>query len=138
LAQTLILDSEAVNALANPGKRGTLTERARAMLHIVHDTGALVRVPAPVLAEVCRGGNHDAALLQLLNGKGIGVVSLSAAIARRAGSLLAKHRLSSAHAIDAFVVATAMELGPAVIATGDTKDITRLASSDSRIRVFRI
>jgi hypothetical protein len=55
MAEALILDSEAVNALANATERGVLAERARAILTVAYERGALVRVPAPVLAEVCRG-----------------------------------------------------------------------------------
>jgi hypothetical protein len=56
VAGTLILDAEAVNALARARERDALAERARATLQVAHEDGALVGVPAPVLAEVCRGG----------------------------------------------------------------------------------
>ena len=49
MAETLILDSEAVNALAHAAERGLLAERARAILAVAHEKRALVRVPAPVL-----------------------------------------------------------------------------------------
>ena len=59
-------------------------------------------------------------------------------MARRAGHLLARSALSSAHAVDAFVVATALDFEAAVIATGDPKDIRRLAAPFKRLRVFPI
>ena len=129
MAQALILDSEALNALANPSSRASLFERAR-------DSGALVRVPAPVLAELYRGPRFDAPLDHLLNSRGILVSDLSRSIARSAGHLLAKSKLSSAHAVDAFVVATALSFHSAVIATGDPTDIRRLAAPFKQIHVF--
>jgi len=138
LATTLILDAEALHALARATERPVLALRARAILRVAHDEGALVRIPAPVLAEVCRGVRFDAAVDRVLNGRGLGVIALDASIARHAGALLAHAELDSAHAVDAFVVATAAQHLPAVIATGDPKDLTRLASGIRDLRVFAI
>jgi hypothetical protein len=138
VAQALILDSEAVNALARAPQRRVLAERARAILQVAHEEGALVRIPAAVLAEVCRGGAVDAPVNRLLNGRGIVVIDLAARIARRAGALLARARLDSSHAVDAFVVATAAEFGAALIATGDPGDLSRLSSGLPHVRVFGI
>ena len=52
--------------------------------------------------------------------------------------MLARLKLSSAHAIDAFVVATALQFHTAVIATADPKDIQRLAASFSKIGIFAL
>jgi hypothetical protein len=138
LAEALILDSEALNALANPTQRGSLALRARAIARVAHERGALVRVPSPVLAEVCRGGRLDASINHFLNRDAVRVVDLSRPIAQRAGSLLATARMSSAHAVDAFVVATALEFELAVIASGDPKDIKRLAAAHSQISVLAL
>jgi predicted nucleic acid-binding protein len=138
VAGALILDAEAVNALARARERGVLAVRARAILQIAHEEGALVRVPAPVLAEVCRDGAFDAPVNQLLNGRGIGVVNLTERTARRAGGLLARAGLDSAHAVDAFVVATALEFGIAAIATGDPDDLRRLAMGAPNLRILAI
>jgi len=138
LAEALILDSEAVNALANASQRGTLAERARAILTIAHERRALVRVPAPVLSEVCRGPRFDAAVDRLLHGRGIAVIELTRGMAQRAGALLARSRLSSAHAVDAFVVASALSFEAAVIATGDPDDIRRLSAGQKQVRVFPV
>jgi len=128
LAEALILDSEALNALANPGTRGSLTLRARAIAQVAHERGALVRVPAPVLAEVCRGSRFDAAVNAVLNRGAIVVADLTREISQRAGALLTRARMSSPNAVDAFVVATALEFDTAVIASGDTADLARLAA----------
>ncbi len=138
MAAALILDSEAVNALARPRERGALAARARAILQLAHEDGALVRVPAPVLAEVCRGGAFDAPVNQLLNGRGIVVIELSERTARTAGRLLAGARSKSAHAVDAFVVATALEYGSAMIATGDPDDMRSLARGATSIRILAL
>jgi hypothetical protein len=136
VAEALILDAEAVNALARPAERAVLTRRARAILTLAHERRALVRVPAPVLAEVCRGPRFDAAVHHLLKGRGIGVCDLTREIAQTAGALLAQASLSSAHAVDAFVVATALEFDSATIATGDLGDIQRLLHSHPHVRAF--
>jgi predicted nucleic acid-binding protein len=136
MAETLVLDSEALKALAHPKERGALNVRARAILTVARETGTLVRVPAPVLAEVCRQTRHDVAVNHLLNSGAIVVADLTRAIAQRAGHLLARLRLSSAHAIDAFVVATAAQYEFAIIATGDPADLRRLAGSARNIRIL--
>ncbi|HMR04291.1 MAG TPA: PIN domain-containing protein [Polyangiaceae bacterium] len=138
MAEALILDSEAVNALAHAAERGKLAHRARAIATVAFERRALVRIPAPVLAEVCRGPRFDAAVHRLIGERGIGVVDLTRSIAQRAGALLAKAKLSSAHAIDAFVVATALEFETAVIATGDQADMQRLAARFRTVKVFEI
>ena len=71
MAEALILDSEALNALARPGSRNVLFERARAILTIAHERNALVRVPSAVLAELYRGPRFDAPLDHLLNSRGL-------------------------------------------------------------------
>jgi predicted nucleic acid-binding protein len=138
VARALILDSEALNALARARERGALAGRARAILQIAHEERALVRVPSPVLAEVCRGTAGDALISRVLNGRGIVVVDLTERAARRAGALLARAGLGSTHAVDAFVVATAFEFGPSVIATGDPDDLGRLAADTPNVRIFAI
>lgn len=138
MAEALILDSEAVNALANPRARGSLTVRARAIAQVAYERGALLRVPAPVLAEVCRGPRLDAAVNHLLNRDAILVAELTRDIAQRAGGLLARTRMSSEKAIDAFVVATALEFELAVIASGDATDLARLAAPYPQISLMQL
>jgi predicted nucleic acid-binding protein len=138
MAEALILDSEAVHALAQPTARRVLAERAATILRVAHQKRALVRVPAPVLAEVCRGVRHDSAVNHLLNNPGVRVIELNRAAAQQAGQMLARLKLSSKHAIDAFVVAAALQFDTAVIATGDPDDIRRLAAPFSSIGVFAL
>jgi predicted nucleic acid-binding protein len=138
MAEALILDSEAVNALANPSSRRVLAERAAAILRVAYERRALVRVPAPVLAEVCRGVRYDSAVNLLLNNPGIQVLELDRLAAQRAGHMLAKLKLSSAHAVDAFVVSAALQFDKALIATGDAGDIRRLAAPYKRVGVIAL
>ncbi len=138
MAEALVLDSEAVNALARASQRAVLEDRARAILALAHERRALVRIPAPVLGEVCRGPRFDAAINHLLNQNGILVLDLTRPIAQRAGLLLADARMSSANAVDAFVVASALEFDTAIIATGDPKDIRRLVARHPSVGVFAI
>lgn len=138
MAEAVVLDSEAVNALAHATERAVLAERSRAILQVAYERRALVRVPAAVLAEVCRGPRFDGAVERVLNDRGIQVCALTRSIAQRAGGLLAKAKLSSAHAVDAFVVATALDFDATVIATGDAADIRRLSSGHRQLRVFAL
>jgi predicted nucleic acid-binding protein len=138
MAEALILDAEALNALAQPHARQALASRAASVLRFAFDRRALVRVPAPVLAEVCRGTRFDSAVNHLLNNPGIRVFDLTRAVAQQAGHLLARAKLSSAHAVDAFVVATALQFDTSVIATGDPTDIRRLAAPFSRVGILAL
>lgn len=138
MAEALILDAEAVNALAYPTERSVLAAPASAILELARQKRALVRVPAPVLAEVCRGVRYDSAINHLLNNPGVRVFELSRAVAQQAGHLLARLKLSSAHAVDAFVVATAAQFDAAVIATGDPDDIRRLAAPFPKVGIFSL
>ena len=136
MAEALILDSEALNALANPKARGASFQRARAIIAVAVENNSIVRTPAPVLAELYRGKGRDAALDHLLNGRGVGVIDLTRDMAKQAGHILARARLSSAHAVDAFVVATALSFTTAVIATSDPDDIGLLAAPFPQVQVF--
>ena len=138
MAEVLVLDAEALSALAHATTRSVAAQRARAILSVAHELGGLVRVPAPVLAEAYRGGARDAAVERVLDGRGIRVVDLTAKMARQAGALLGACKLDSSHAVDAFVVATAASYGPAIIATHDPEDIRRLAARLPMIRVWAI
>ena len=81
-----------------------------------------LRVPAPVIAEVWRGGRRSAALARRL--AMFEVVALDDATARRAGELLAA--VGGSATVDAMVVATAAQRGDAVL-TSDTDDLAPLA-----------
>ncbi len=138
MARTLILDSEALSVLAAPRSRGAAFGRARAVLTVAYEERAIVVVPSPVLAEVCRGRGREASVQAVLAGHGISVAPLSERMALLAGRLLHGAKLDSRWAVDAFVVAAAAELGPSVVATHDPTDIERFATRVDGVRVLRI
>lgn len=138
MAKVVVLDSEALSAIAFARERGAASARARAVLTLAHESGAAVRVPVAVLAEVCRGDARDAAIMRVLSRGGIGVTNLDTRIARRAALRLTKAHLDSKHAIDAFVVATAAVLGSAIIATHYPGDLRRLAAAERDVTIVPI
>jgi predicted nucleic acid-binding protein len=132
----LILDSEAVSALAH----GPVSRRriVAAALTAARREGAEVVVSAAVLAELYRGPRFDAAVDSVLARDVLVVRDVTRRVARIAGSLLARARMDSAHAIDAFVVSVAYEVGGGVILTGDADDLARLAGAHPSIEVASI
>lgn len=133
----LVLDAEAVSALANPRERGASARRAQALTARVERHGAIIRIPAAVLAELYRGGPRDAAIDRIANVEDW-VVPTDRFIARLAGHLLGRRHLDSRHAIDALVVATAITLAPSVVVTGDPDDLKALASGHPNVEVVAL
>ncbi len=128
-----VLGSEALAALSFPRERARAGRRAQAVLVAVERLGGRACVPAPVIAEVARSASRrtgvDRVLLRLP------VIDTDRAIATLAGHLLGRNRLDSRHAVDAFVVATALGASPAVVLTGDPDDFTRLIGDDPGVLV---
>jgi predicted nucleic acid-binding protein len=122
LARTLILDSEAVSALAE--KREGMAERLAAAQEADHR----VLIPTVVLAEVATGAPSDAAIWHVL-GK-IPTVDLPQGASMRAGALRARadrvRRKKRDLTVDAIVAATAVELAPSVVTTADKPDLELL------------
>jgi predicted nucleic acid-binding protein len=130
----LVLDSEAVSALAHARERGTAARRAQAALAEAARRTALVRIPSTVLAEVYRGTRRDAAVDRVV-GRANRVVPVDHRIARIAGGLLGRDGLDSCHAVDASVVATAIRLGGAAVLTGDPDDLRSLARAHRNVAI---
>ncbi|MGH8885938.1 MAG: type II toxin-antitoxin system VapC family toxin [Egibacteraceae bacterium] len=137
MAGRLILDAEAVSALARPRSSPKAAKRAQAVLESARRNGAVVTVPAAVLVEVYRGTRHDAAVDWVLR-RIAEIVPTGHSVARRGGKLLADTHLDSAHAIDALVVATAVRLGGGLIATHDPEDLQRLAADYPNVTIVAI
>ncbi len=103
-------------------------------LQVAYADGRRVVTSAAILAEALRGSPRDAAVHRVLNG--IVVVPVSQQIGEQAGKLIGSARLGSGQAVDAILVATAMqEEGRVVIATSDFGDISALVGDESRISV---
>jgi len=122
VARVLILDSEAVSALAE--KRKGMAERLAAAQQADHR----VLIPAVVLAEVATGAPSDAAIWHVLSK--IPTLELAQQVAMRAGALRTRaeqvRRGKRDLTVDAIVAATAVELAPSVVLTGDRSDLELL------------
>ena len=90
-------------------------------LELQRRSGAYLRTPAPVLAQVWRDGSIQARLAQYLTY--VDVLSVDESHARKAGALCAKSGTSDV--VDAFV-ALAAEREDTIL-TSDPDDLTRLA-----------
>ena len=128
-----VLDSEALAALAFPSERARASRRAQAVLVAIERLGGRACVPAPVIAELARSASRRAGVDRVL--RGLPVIDTNRTIATRAGRLLGRNRLDSCHAVDAFVAATALGAGPAVILTGDPDDLSRLVGDDPGVHI---
>lgn len=134
----LILDSEALSALARPFENRERHEQVRAALRTADRRNELVRVPSAVLVELYRGGGSDEPVDQVLARGFARVVTTGVRIARIAGHLLARIGSGSELAIDALVVATAIRLGGGLILTHDPNDLEALAAAHANVRIATI
>jgi hypothetical protein len=130
----LVLDTRALEVVANPKADIQAARRMRDMLASAVRMGIPVRVPTAVLAEAYRGIPADAALDHVL-ARGIRPFTTGQAAARLAGALRYRDRLDSCHIVDALVVATATRLGGGIVATGDPDDLRSLAREHANISV---
>jgi hypothetical protein len=133
----VVLDSEAVSALAAPRERAVAARRAQAVLSEAARRSGLVRIPSAVLTEVYRGSSRDAGVDRVV-GRGNRVVPLDHRIAGLAGALLGRDDLDSCHAVDASVIATAINLGGAVVVSGDARDLESLARDHHNVIVHAL
>jgi predicted nucleic acid-binding protein len=134
----LILDSEALSALARPRQAPDRHRRVRAALRSAERHNEAVRVPSAALVELYRGGGTDEAIdLELARGYAR-VVTTGLRIARIAGHLLASNDADSTMAIDSLVVATSIRLGGGLVLTHDPADLERLATRYPNVRIVAI
>jgi predicted nucleic acid-binding protein len=134
----LILDAEALSALARPRTDAQRHERVRAALGSAKRRNHPVRVPSAVLVELYRGAGTDEAIDHVL-GRGFArVVTTGVRIARIAGHLLAAAGRDSDLAVDALVVATAVRLGGGLILTHDPADLELLAVDHPNVRIVPV
>lgn len=82
----LILDREALSALARPNEDRARHQRVRAALRTAQRRGQPVRVPSAVLVEIYRGGGTDEPVDQVLGRGFVRVVTTGVRIARVAGT----------------------------------------------------
>lgn len=122
--QRLILDAGAVIALSRAD------QRARAVLAAAREARVDVSIPSVVVAETVRGTAADAPVNRVL--KAVGEVDAADEAIGRTASRLLGHAGSSA-TVDAVVVATAVEVGGAVVLTGDPDDLSALADGHREV-----
>ncbi|MGO8891955.1 MAG: hypothetical protein ACLQB1_19990 [Streptosporangiaceae bacterium] len=130
----LILDTRALEVVADPKADIGAARRMRDILTSAVRMGIPVRVPTAVLAETYCGIPADAALDRVL-GRGIRPITMGQSMARLAGGLRYRDRLDSCHTVDALVVAAAIRLGGGLVATGDPDDLRSLAREHPNIKV---
>jgi predicted nucleic acid-binding protein len=134
VARLLILDSEGVNALAHPDERGVASIRASAITRRARTDHAAIVIPLVVLAEVYRGIGSDVKIDRLV--RSLDRIPATLGLTRLAGALRA--RAGRGSAVDAIVVATAIRLGGALIATADPEDLSALAANHSNVKVWSL
>jgi hypothetical protein len=133
----LVLDTRALEVLANRQADPAGTARVRAMLTAAARLGVPVRVSTAVLSEMYQGNHSDAGVDHVL-GRGVRPITMGQSMARVAGTLRTRDGLDSCHTVDAVVVATSVRLGGGIIATGDVEDLRSLARDHGNVRVESI
>jgi predicted nucleic acid-binding protein len=106
--------------------------RARAIARFAEREGVRPLIPLVVLAEVYRGDATDAGI-DRMSGRAADVVPLTPRLARLAGQLRTDAGRGSA--VDVIVVATAVRVGGAVVATADPEDLEALAAGYPNVRI---
>jgi hypothetical protein len=130
----LVLDTRALEVLADRQADPAGTRRVRAMLAAAARLGVPVRVSTAVLSEIYQGKPADAGVDHVL-GRGVRPITMGQSMARVAGALRTRDGLDSCHTVDAFVVATSIRLGGGIIATGDPDDLRALSRDDPNVRI---
>lgn len=129
-----MLDTRALEVLADRQADPAGTRRVRAMLAAAARLGVPVRVSTAVLSEIYQGKPADAGVDHVL-GRGVRPITMGQSMARVAGALRTRDGLDSCHTVDAFVVATSIRLGGGIIATGDPDDLRALSRDDPNVRI---
>ncbi|MGH2719745.1 MAG: PIN domain-containing protein [Actinomycetota bacterium] len=123
----LILDAEAVQALAGPAGQGHI--EVRAAMRAAQRLGREVIVPTVILAELYRGPQRSQFIDSCLSREtGIRTRDTDRPFARLVGGVLSGAGVGSQFLADAHVVAAAVERAGGIILTGDPKDMNRLAA----------
>ena len=117
LAASGVLDAGALIAF----ERGD--QETRAIIRRIRDRGGILIVPAPVLAQVWRGGARQARLAILVRAEDTLVEALDGEAARAVGVLLG--RSGTADVVDASVVLSAWR-HKAPVLTSDPDDLRRI------------
>lgn len=132
----LVLDAEALSVLARAPRSDRSSSKVVNALIAALAQDRDVVVPAAVLSELYRGGQHDQELDACLSRfPAIMVVDTDRQLAREIGHVLARAGRGSDDHVDASVVAVAARSAGAVIATSDVDGISALTAGLRGVRV---
>ena len=134
----LVLDAEAVNALAG---RGSQSQRqVRRAMTAAQRLRRDVTIPTVILAELYRGAGRSQLVDSLLarDEKALELRDTDRTLARLVGAVLVAAGAGSEDLADAHVVAAAVEGGGGVVLTTDVADLERLAGAYRTIVVERL
>jgi predicted nucleic acid-binding protein len=137
VGRSVVLDAEAVHAVAHQRRGSEAARRTHALLCWAQRNDADVYIPAAVLIELYRGRPGDAEIDRVVTLAGR-VIPTTTRIARVAGALLAKAGIDSRFAIEAVIVAEAVLLGDCIIASHDPDDLRALAEGHPGVKVLAI
>ncbi len=131
-ASRCVLDSGGLTALVGP------SQRARAWLRWLVESGGDVIVPTPILAESTTGdAGRDAEVNRILHVLGRAASALHApgeSVARRAGAL--RYRAKAGDAVDALVASESIgDWRPCVLLTSDPGDLKKLLARHPNVAV---
>jgi predicted nucleic acid-binding protein len=133
----VVLDSEAVSALAGGGSKRQRV--VRAALGVADRLGREMIVPALVLAELYRGrGRVQAVDALLARETALLVRNTDRAFARLVGAVLNAAGADSEMIVDAHSVAAAIEAGGGIVLTTDPRDLERLAGPYRNVQIVAI
>ncbi len=133
--------------LDNEGVSKAAIDRAMfARLKVAYEDGHRVLTSAAILTEILRGTSRDAEVRRVL--ARVAIEPVTETIGQRAGYLIGAAGMSTQQAVDAMVVATAIEQAeqaeaadraPSVlIVTSDLPDLTKLAAGRPGIAVTHV
>lgn len=112
--------------------------KVRALIGQMRARELPVATVAAVLAELVRGRPADAGVFAGLRRERVEVHAVDTRVGVRAGQFLGGIGVGSEMAIDAFTDAVADLAGGAIVATGDPRDLARLAEHASGVMVADI
>lgn len=131
----LVLDSEAMSALAGPNSAAK--RQVRRSMEAAARSSCPVLVPTVVLAELYRAPNRNALIDSCLSRErgGVALRDTDRSLARLVGRILSEAHAGSGLLVDAHVIATAVEGGGGVVLTSDPKDLRRLGAAFRTVTV---
>lgn len=134
----LVLDSEAMSALAGPNSAAK--RQVRRNMEAAARSSCPVVVPTVVLAELYRAPSRNALIDSCLSRErgGVQLRDTDRHMARLVGRVLSEAHAGSELLVDAHVVATAVEGGGGVVVTGDPRDLRRLGAAFRSVTVEAI